>query len=115
MVELLGERRKAIITDRITSGVSSACSVRNTGIEWIGQIPSHWEIYPLRLLIWYQEGAGIMAEDFHDEGVPLLRVRNLVGDTVELEGCNYLDPAKVSKRWAHFRLDAACLQSGTEY
>jgi type I restriction enzyme S subunit len=60
---------------------------------------------PLKYLVWFQEGPGIMAEDFLDEGTPLVRVSGVGGEYVTLDGCNYLDPQKVSKKWAHFALE----------
>ena len=63
-----------------------------------------WDRVPLKRLVAWREGPGIMAEDFRDSGVPLIRVRGVGGETVSLEGCNYLDPSQVAARWAHFRL-----------
>ena len=45
-----------------------------------------------------------MAADFRDEGVPLIRVSGVGGESVTLQGCNFLDPSMVSSRWDHFRL-----------
>lgn len=63
-----------------------------------------WQRLPLPEVAEFQEGPGIMAVDFRDTGVPLLRLRNIEGAFVDLNGCNYLDPNKVSERWPHFRL-----------
>jgi type I restriction enzyme S subunit len=52
----------------------------------------------------FQEGPGILAKDFRDSGVPLLRLRNIETPTVQLGGCNFLDPELVAKRWRHFGL-----------
>lgn len=60
---------------------------------------------PLKYLVWFQEGPGIMAEDFLEEGTPLVRVSGVGGEYVTLDGCNYLDPHKASKKWAHFALE----------
>lgn len=59
---------------------------------------------PLKHAVRYQEGPGIMAADFREEGTPLLRVSCVKGGTVTLEGCNYLDPGKVRSTWSHFRV-----------
>lgn len=55
--------------------------------------------------VFFQEGPGIMAVDFHDQGIPLIRLSGLAGQTVSLEGCNFLDPNKVAQKWEHFRLE----------
>ena len=44
-----------------------------------------------------------MAIDFLDDGVPLLRIRNIQGNNVDLDDCNFLDPFKVAEKWNHFR------------
>lgn len=57
----------------------------------------------------FQEGPGIMAVDFRDSGVPLIRLSGLGRQIVSLDGCNYLDSDKVQQKWSHFRLDAGDL------
>lgn len=74
-----------------------------SGVEWLGDVPEHWETKKFNYMIGFQEGPGIMAVDFLDEGVPLLRIRNIQSKTIDLDGCNFLDPAKVSEKWNHFR------------
>jgi type I restriction enzyme, S subunit len=51
----------------------------------------------------FQEGPGIMARDFRDSGVPLIRLAGLSGGSL-LTGCNHLDPEMVERKWSHFRL-----------
>lgn len=63
-----------------------------------------WETLDLAEVTFFQEGPGIMAADFCTEGVPLVRLSGLAGETVTLDGCDYLDPAKVQLKWDHFRL-----------
>src|SRR2546427_690770 len=52
----------------------------------------------------FQEGPGIMARDFRDDGVPLVRLAGLAPGSSLLAGCNYLDTGMVEKRWSHFQL-----------
>lgn len=59
---------------------------------------------PFRYLVRFREGPGIMAVDFHDEGTPLIRISGLQRGEVTLNGCNFLDPEKVSRQWSQFRL-----------
>lgn len=65
---------------------------------------SEWEVVPLPEVLDFQEGPGIMARDFRDGGVPLIRLAGLKQGASLLAGCNYLDPEMVAKRWSHFRL-----------
>lgn len=58
---------------------------------------------PFQDVVDFQEGPGIMARDFRQGGVPLIRLAGLTGISL-LEGCNYLDPDMVEQKWSHFRL-----------
>ena len=101
-IELLREKRQATITYAVTKGLDPSAPMKDSGLEWFGDIPTEWKLTPFRLAAWFQEGPGIMAADFKDAGIPLLRVAGVHGDLATTDGCNYLDPAKVAKRWKHF-------------
>ncbi|WP_406187980.1 restriction endonuclease subunit S [Streptomyces anulatus] len=59
---------------------------------------------PLRYIARFREGPGIMASDFHESGIPLIRISGLQNGEVSLNGCNFLDPEKVAHQWSKFRL-----------
>lgn len=61
-------------------------------------------VVPLVDALDFREGPGIMAVDFQDTGVPLIRLAGLKSGADLLAGCNYLDPAKVESKWQHFRV-----------
>jgi type I restriction enzyme S subunit len=63
-----------------------------------------WLEEPFPDVIDFQEGPGILAKDFRDAGVPLVRLSGLERGASVLSGCNYLDSSTVSKRWSHFAL-----------
>lgn len=50
-ISLLGERRKILIQDAVTRGLNPDVQMKNTGIDWIGQIPAHWEVKRLKYLL----------------------------------------------------------------
>jgi len=102
LMEHLAEKRQAIITQAVTKGLNPAAPMKDSGIKWLGQIPSHWEISPLKRVISYLEGPGIMAADFRDEGVPLLRVASVGERWATLNGVNFLEPEMVATKWVHF-------------
>ena len=63
-----------------------------------------WVTLPLPEVLEFREGPGIMARDFRDQGVPLIRLTGLKRGSPILQGCNYLDPDMVEQRWSHFRV-----------
>ena len=50
-IELLQEKRSALISHAITKGLDPGAPMKNSGIDWMGQIPEHWEAKRLRFLI----------------------------------------------------------------
>jgi type I restriction enzyme S subunit len=104
LIELLKEKRHGVISHAVTKGLDPNAPMKNSDVQWLGEIPEHWTVTPLKLAMGFQEGPGILANDFVEEGVPLLRVAGVTGRFATLDGANYLDPKKVESRWSHFRL-----------
>ena len=48
--ELLQESRTSIICSAITNGINTTCKLKDSGIEWLGYIPSHWSVVPAKAL-----------------------------------------------------------------
>ncbi|MCC5828320.1 MAG: restriction endonuclease subunit S [Phycisphaeraceae bacterium] len=51
LLDLLAEKRRALITHAVTRGLNPTAPMKNSGIEWLGEIPKHWETAPLRYLV----------------------------------------------------------------
>lgn len=64
LIDLLKEYRTAIINEAVTKGLDPHVLMKDSGIEWIGKIPKHWDIIPIRRLINYiDQGWSPIAED----------------------------------------------------
>lgn len=48
LIELLQEKRQALITQAVTRGLNPSVPMKDTGIEWLGQIPAHWDVKRLK-------------------------------------------------------------------
>jgi len=46
LIELLKERKQIVINDAVTKGIDKTVTIKDSGVEWIGEIPEHWEIVP---------------------------------------------------------------------
>lgn len=44
MIELLGEKRSALISHAVTKGLNSDVAMKDSGVEWLGEVPEHWGI-----------------------------------------------------------------------
>lgn len=101
-IACLEEQSQNIVHEAVTRGSDPRVSLRPSGVPWFGDLPQDWEVVRFKDRVGFREGPGIMAADFRDRGVPLLRISCLSGERASLDGCNYLDPHMVRERWSHF-------------
>ncbi len=47
LLDLLKEKRQAVITHAVTRGLDPAAKLKSAGVEWLGDVPEHWDIPPL--------------------------------------------------------------------
>jgi type I restriction enzyme S subunit len=59
LIELLQEKRTALITQAVTKGLDPRVLMKDSGIEWLGEIPAHWEVRRLSWLIECLDGRRI--------------------------------------------------------
>ncbi|MFW2083419.1 restriction endonuclease subunit S [Acinetobacter guillouiae] len=64
MIELLKEKRQVVISHAVTKGLNPYVAMKDSGVEWLGEVPEHWEVRQLRYLGSCQNGINIGAEYF---------------------------------------------------
>lgn len=105
--ELLKEiepEKKQLISEGKIKAIETNLAI--TSEKWPFEIPQSWLWKGLPDVTYFQEGPGIMAKDFADDGIPLIRIAGMKGDFVTLDGCNYLNPELVNKKWHHYKLES---------
>ena len=75
----------------------------NTHNEFVSELPQGWVLSKFKYEVDYVEEPGILANDFHEAGVPLLRIQNVKGRFTSGDIKTYLDPQKVKGKWEHFK------------
>lgn len=86
LIEVLAEKRQAILTQAVTKGLDPTAPTKPSGIPWQGNIPSHWTIQPLKNLMQMQTGI-TLGKDFTDVetiSYAYLRVANVQIGYVDL-------------------------------
>ena len=66
---LLKERRQSIIYEAVTKGLDPTVPMKDSGVEWIGEIPEGWKVHPLRSKYSFSKGLSITKADLAGEGV----------------------------------------------
>ncbi|HDZ5054997.1 TPA: restriction endonuclease subunit S [Campylobacter jejuni] len=64
LISLLKEQKQALINETITKGLNKNVNFKDSGIEWLGEIPQHWEVRKLKYLGNFQNGISINSEAF---------------------------------------------------
>lgn len=78
LLEKLAERRTAVITHAVTKGLNPAAPMKNSGVEWLGDVPAHWEMKAIKRVVKEHAGNGFPIELQGNNGdVPFLKVSDL--------------------------------------
>jgi type I restriction enzyme S subunit len=79
LIDLLHRQRTAIISHAVTKGLDPAAPLKDSGIEWLGQIPAHWEVRRLKFVGVLKSGSGFpnMEQGLSDEDVPFYKVSDM--------------------------------------
>jgi len=80
-IELLQEKRQALITHAVTKGLDPNVKMKDSGVEWIGEVPEHWLVVQLGKLAKDRcdgpFGSGLKSEHYVDDGVRVVRLQNI--------------------------------------
>ncbi len=95
LIELLKEKRQAVISHAVTKGIDPTVPMNDSGVEWLGELPAHWEVKKLGGLC-SKIGSGKTpnggSETYVDEGIAFLRSQNVYDEGLWLDELVFIDP-----------------------
>ena len=100
LIELLKEKRQAVISHAVTKGLNPNVAMKDSGVEWLGQVPEHWTVKPNKYLLdFVTSGSRGWAQFYADTGSLFFRIANLTRDTIEpkLESLQFVEPPQGSE------------------
>ena len=68
LIETLKEKRQAVISHAVTKGLDLSVPMKDSGIEWLGQVPIHWTTKKVKHVASMCSGSGITGEDIEEFG-----------------------------------------------
>uniref|UniRef100_UPI0025F1C00F restriction endonuclease subunit S n=1 Tax=uncultured Neisseria sp. TaxID=237778 RepID=UPI0025F1C00F len=78
LLEKLAEQRTAVITHAVTKGLNPAAPMKNSGVEWLGDVPAHWEMKAIKRVVKEHAGNGFPIELQGNNGdIAFLKVSDL--------------------------------------
>jgi len=93
-IKTLEDYRQSLIYETVTKGLDKTVPLKDSGVDWIGQIPEGWGVKPIKYCSRFQRGFGFPVElQGNDDGeIPFYKVSDLRGNSDEI--CiskNYVD------------------------
>jgi len=68
LINILEEKKKSVINQAITKGLDLNITMKDSGIEWLGEIPKHWKLVKLKYISNLKSGDFLPAENIKEEG-----------------------------------------------
>ena len=90
LMELLKEKRQAVISHAVTRGLNPAAPLKPSGIEWLGDVPEHWLCLQLGKVCNEVSDGPHFSPSYVEEGVPFLSARNVRVDCWSLDDVKYV-------------------------
>ncbi len=84
LIKLLEEQKQAIIHRAVTRGLDPNVRLKPSGVEWLGDVPEHWEVVPLRRR-WSVTDCKHLTVPFVEKGIPLASVREVQSFDLQLD------------------------------
>jgi len=79
LIELLKEERTAVINKAVTRGVNPNVKLKPSGIEWLGDIPEHWEVKKLKYIFQLSRGFDLSSNNFETGVIPVCGSNGIIG------------------------------------
>lgn len=88
LIQLLKEKRQAVISHAVTKGLNPDAPMKDSGVEWLGEVPEHWEVTKLGFHT-SKIGSGKTprggAEVYQEEGVLFIRSQNVYDSGLRID------------------------------
>ena len=84
LIALLAEKRQATISHAVTRGLNPDVPMKDSGVAWLGEVPAHWVVGPLKRF-WSVTDCKHITADFVEDGFALASIREVQSRFVQLE------------------------------
>lgn len=113
MIDLLNERKQIIIQNAVTKGLDENVEMKESGVEWIGRIPKHWEVEPFNRHFTFGKGLPITKANLQEEGIAVIsygqiHAKNNLGTTLTESLVRYVSPTYIETH-------PQCLLKGNDF
>ena len=97
-IDTLQKYKKSLITETVTKGLDKSAPMKDSGIEWIGKIPEHWIVQPIKYRVDFYNGDRgenyPSKSEMLNEGVPFINAGHLCDGGLDMESMDYISEDK---------------------
>ncbi|WP_278432842.1 restriction endonuclease subunit S [Stutzerimonas kunmingensis] len=90
LIELLKEKRQAVISHAVTKGLDSTVPMKDSGVEWLGEVPCSWRVIKFGITHDKAELGGNYEAGESEEGLPLIKMGNIGRGKIKLDKVEYV-------------------------
>lgn len=91
LIELLKEKRQAVISHAVTKGLNPDVPMKDSGVEWLGQVPEHWKVSRLKFESEVVDCRNKTPEYFEEGEYFVVRTTNVKNQKLNFNGALYTD------------------------
>ena len=103
MIDLLNERKQIIIQNAVTKGLDPNAKMKDSGVEWIGEIPEHWEVIKLKYIFRRIADGTHFSPETIEEGMPYITATDVRG-----KGIDFNETKKIRQKDYEALVAAGC-------
>lgn len=116
LIELLKEKRQAVISHAVTKGLDPSAPMKDSGVEWLGEVPEHWARIQLGKLCRQVSDGPHFSPAYVDDGIMFISARNIKVDGWSLDDAKFISEdnyKEFSKRVIPEKGDVLYTKGGT--
>lgn len=106
LIELLKEKRQAMISLAVTKGLDPTVPMKDSGVEWLGEVPEHWEVKQLKHVVDPNTSITygiVQAGPEFEGGIPYIRTSDMSGEALPISGYPLTSP-EIDESYARSRV-----------
>lgn len=97
VIEKLKAYKLSVITEAVTKGLNPNVPMKDSGVEWIGEIPEDWEISKLKFMGHFVNGYAFPSSSFTTDGVRVMKIANIQPMEISWIDESYVDISEYDK------------------
>lgn len=98
LLELYEEEKNAIINQAVTKGINPDVPMKDSGIEWLGEIPEHWDTVNFNHYVFLRHGYQFRNFDFTSTGIKVIKITQLkASGELEVNDVSYISEDRLDE------------------